>query len=208
MSLSIGHPNAGSQVRAKKLKASPHIAILTKSKPNVHGHPALVLMLQRSAKQIAKQFRGSKLAVGDLSAPQGGALSGHHSHQSGRDADIAFYARDKSGRMVVPTAYVAFGADGKAKDGSGLVFDDERNWALVEAWTQDDRAGLAYVFVSRPLKARLLAFGSRIPKNAKTVERARALFVQPDHAEPHDDHFHVRIRCPQDQADVCKEASR
>lgn len=208
MSLSLGRPNAGSQLRAKRLRPSATIAILEKSKDSVHGHPALVLMLERSAKQIAKQFRGSRLAVGDLSAPQGGALPGHHSHQSGRDADVAFYARDKKGRMVVPSAYVAFGADGKAKDGSGLVFDDERNWALVEAWTRDDRAGLAYIFVSRGLKTRLLAHGGRNPKNARAVARARALFVQPDHAEPHDDHFHVRIRCPEGQADVCKEASR
>ena len=204
-SLSIGYPNDGSQVRAKRLRRSPHLVILEKSKERVFAHPSLVLMLQRSAKQIGRAFPGAKLVVGDLSAKLGGPLSGHHSHQSGRDADIAFYARDAKGRVVQPKRFVAYGGDGKAKDKSGLVFDDALNWALVESMAKDHRAGLAYIFVSRPLKARLLAFANRHDRHKRYVEKVQALFVQPDNAEPHDDHFHVRIRCPKGQEDVCKE---
>lgn len=204
-SLSIGHPNAGSQVRAKRLRKSPYLVILEKSADRAYAHPSLVLMLQRSAKQVGKAFRGAKLVVGDLSAKNGGPLSGHHSHQSGRDADIAFYARDAKGRVVQPEKFVAYGADGKAKDGSGLVFDDALNWALVESFAKDHRAGLAYIFVSKPLRARLLAYANRHERHKKHVDKVQALFVQPDNAEPHDDHFHVRIRCPKDQEDVCKE---
>jgi penicillin-insensitive murein endopeptidase len=208
MSLSIGAPNAGRQLRAKRLRPSPHLAILEKSRGRTFAHPALVLMLQRSARQIARSYHGSVLVVGDLSLEAGGPLSGHHSHQSGRDADIAFYVRDARGRSVKLTRYVAFDADGKAKDGSGLVFDDERNYRLVEAWARDHRAGLAYVFVSRELKARLLAWGRRHGRDRALLERAATLFVQPDHAEPHDDHFHVRIRCPERQEAVCLESAR
>jgi penicillin-insensitive murein endopeptidase len=208
MSLSIGAPNAGRQLRAKRLRPSAHLAILDKSRGRTFAHPALVLMLQRSARQIARSYLGSVLVVGDLSLEAGGPLSGHHSHQSGRDADVAFYARDARGRSVKPTHYVAFDADGKAKDGSGLVFDDERNYRLVEAWARDHRAGLAYVFVSRELKARLLAWGRRHGRDRALLERAATLFVQPDHAEPHDDHFHVRIHCPERQEAVCVESAR
>jgi penicillin-insensitive murein DD-endopeptidase len=208
VSVSVGYPNAGSQLRAKRLKKSPWLVILEKSKDRTYGHPSLVLMLQRSAKQVGKAFKGAKLVVGDLSAKDGGPLSGHHSHQSGRDADIAFYARDAKGRAVQPAKFVAFGADGKAKDGSGLVFDDAMNWALVESFAKDHRAGLAYIFVSKPLKARLLAYANRHERHKKYVEKVQALFVQPDNAEPHDDHFHVRIRCPKGQDDVCKELPR
>jgi penicillin-insensitive murein endopeptidase len=207
-SLSIGHPNAGSQIRAKRLKKSDHLVILDKSEKRAYGHPALVLMLHRSAKQIGKAFPGAKLVVGDLSAKGGGPISGHHSHQSGRDADIAFYARDAKGRFVQPKKLVAFGADGKAKDDSGLVFDDALNWALIESFAKDHRAGLAYIFVSRPLKARLLAFASKHERHKKYIDQVSALFVQPDNAEPHDDHFHVRIRCPKGQEATCKEQSR
>jgi penicillin-insensitive murein endopeptidase len=208
MSLSIGHPNDGSQLRAKRLRPSPHLAILDKSRGRTFGHPSLVLMLQRSARQVAKSFPGSKLVVGDLSHEKGGPLSGHHSHQSGRDADVAFYARDARGRPIVLDRYVAFDADGRAKDGSGLVFDDERNYRLIETWVRDARASLTYVFVSRPLKARLVAWGNKHAKNRELFERIAPLFLQPENAEPHDDHFHVRVRCPAKQESICHEGAK
>lgn len=208
MSLSIGSPNAGSMRRAKRLKKGPGLALLERSKDRHFGHPALILMLQRSAKQIARANPGAKLAVGDISAEAGGPLSGHHSHQSGRDADLGFYARDAKGKLVAPEKFVAYGADGKANDGSGLVFDDALNWALVESMARDTRANLAYVFVSRGLRARLLAYAAQKKRPKKYVELVVALFMQPENAEPHNDHFHVRIRCPKDQEGVCVEAPR
>lgn len=208
MSLSVGWPNHGWQVRAKRLRAAPHLAIQTKSRKHVYGHPSLVLMLQRSAKQIARSRPGSVLLVGDLSARDGGPLAGHHSHQSGRDADVAFYARDAKGRPVKLSGFVAFDGDGKAKDGSGLIFDDDRNWLLVKAWARDDRAAMAHVFVSNPLRGRLLRHAQKSAANRKYIALVSALFKQPENAEPHDDHFHVRIRCPDRHQGLCHEEGR
>lgn len=207
MSLSVGWPNHGWQLRAKKLKRAPYLAIQKKSRSYVYGHPALVLMLQRSAKQIARARPGSVLLVGDLSRKEGGPLAGHHSHQSGRDADVAFYARDAKGRPAKLDRFVAFGADGKAKDGSGLTFDDDRNWLLVRAWARDARADMAHVFVSNPLRARLIAHARKVG-DAKYVPLVSALFKQPENAEPHDDHFHVRIRCPKRHEGLCHQEGR
>ena len=151
MSLSVGAPNHGGQLRAKRLKKAPYLKIRESSKERSYGHPSLVLMLDRSAKQVARARPGSVLLVADVSTEEGGGLSGHHSHQSGRDADVAFYARDAKGKLVVLDHLVAFDGDGKAKDGSGLVFDDDRNWLLVMGWARDTRADLAYVFISNPL---------------------------------------------------------
>src|SRR5262247_4088350 len=67
MSLSVGLPNAGWQLRAKKLHKAPELWIQDKSLPYTYGHPSLVLMLYRTSKQIAKQSPGSVLLVGDLS---------------------------------------------------------------------------------------------------------------------------------------------
>jgi len=208
MSLSIGSPNHGSQLRAKRLKKAPYLKIRESSKDRSYGHPSLVLMLDRSAKQVARARPGSVLTVGDLSTVAGGALSGHHSHQSGRDADIAFYARDKQGKAVTLDRFVAFDGDGKAKDGSGLVFDDDRNWLLVMGWARDSRADLAYVFISRPLRARLLAFAQKRAEYRQYIPLVTAHFMQPENAEAHDDHFHVRIRCPKDQDGLCQETAR
>jgi penicillin-insensitive murein endopeptidase len=207
MSLSLGAPNAGSQLRAKRLRPAPHLAIRPSSRDRSYGHPSLVLMLQRSAKAVAKARPGSVLLVGDLSSQAGGPLSGHHSHQSGRDADVAFYAKDAKGRPKKLDRFVAFGADGAAKDGSGLVFDDDRNWLLVMGWAKDHRATMAHVFVSNALRARLLAHG-RKTRQRGLVPKVAALFKQPENAEPHDDHFHVRIRCPEGHEDLCREESR
>jgi len=208
MSLTIGHPNAGWQVRAKRLKKRPYLRIKAGSEERSYGHPALVLMLRRSAREVARAARGSVMLVGDLSAKSGGPLSGHRSHQSGRDADVGFYMLDAKGKPVTPEQFVVFGSDGKAKDGSGRTFDDRRNWLLVQSWVRDKRAGLSHIFVERHLRQHLLAYGQSQPAFKKYVPEVAALLKQPEDAMPHDDHFHVRVSCPARQKEICREESR
>lgn len=208
MSLSIGHPNDGQQLRAKRLHPSRYIKLKDGSPERSYGHPALILMLERSAKELQRVAPGSVLVVGDISAPNGGPLSGHHSHQSGRDADVAFYALDQNGKSKILDHYVKFNANGQSTDGSGYVFDDWRNWLLVQSWVRDHRAGLSHIFISRPLRQRLLTYASNQPAFVKYVAEVSALLKQPEDAEPHDDHFHVRISCPGGQTEICREQSR
>jgi penicillin-insensitive murein endopeptidase len=195
-------------MRGKRLRRSHELRIREASHERVYGHPALVLMLHRSARDVAKGAPGSILLVGDLSAKLGGPISGHRSHQSGRDADVAFYVTDAKGKRLASTEYVAFDGDGKAKDGRPLLFDDERNWLLVESWARDLRAGLSHIFVSWPLRERLLKFARSQPRFAKYVLQATALLKQPEKGEDHDDHFHVRITCPKDQEEICRSESK
>lgn len=208
MSLTIGHPNSGWQLRAKKLRETPYLKVRSSSNNHRYGHPALVLMLRRSANDVARAVPGSVMLVGDLSREQGGPLAGHHSHQSGRDADVAFYMLDGSGKPVTAPGFIKFGADGKAKNGSGYRFDDYRNWLLVQSWVKDDRAGLSHIFLSRALRTRLLQYAGRNPEFRPYVGQAAKLLKQPEAAEPHDDHFHVRISCPEKQLGLCKNESR
>lgn len=203
MSLSVGYPNDGWQVRSKALEASDVLRIKRNSGPYSFGHPALILMLERSAAEVARAFPGSVLLVGDVAAEHGGPLEGHRSHQSGRDADVGFYARDWRGRPFVPNRFVAYGADGAALNYPGLSFDDERNWALVVSWLRDARAGVTHVFVSRALRARLLAYGRKV-SDEKLVARVAALLIQPESVSAHDNHFHVRIACPARQEAICQ----
>ena len=67
MSLSVGHPNSGFQLRAKKLRSTKYLKVRSRSRDLAYGHPALVLMLRRSAKDIGRAIPGSKMLVGDLS---------------------------------------------------------------------------------------------------------------------------------------------
>lgn len=203
MSLSVGQPNNGWQIRAKKLKPSQNLWIQDKSVAYSYGHPALVLMLHRTAKQIARQSPGSVLLIGDLSREYGGPLAGHRSHQSGRDADVGFFVTDASGKPVGARQLRTFDSQGRARDGSGLLFDDYRNWLLVQLWLKDTRADLEYVFVASHLRRRLLDFARVRPAFRKYVEDASQFLRQPRNGLPHDDHFHIRIACPDKQRELC-----
>ncbi len=208
MSLTVGHPNAGWQVRARKLRKLPYLHIKAGSESAVYGHPALVLMLNRSAREVARAAAGSVMLVGDLSRADGGPLAGHRSHQSGRDADIAFYATDSKGKPVVLKRFVHFDAQGRATDGSGVQFDDHRNWLVVQSWVRDERAGLSHIFIARSLRTRLIQYGLSRTAFKKFVPQVAALLKQPEESSAHDDHFHVRIACPKRQRGLCHEESK
>jgi len=208
MSLSVGHPNDGWQVRAKRLKSSDRLKVRKDCRGNSYGHPALVLMLERTAKDIFAAQKGSVMLVGDLSGENGGPLYGHRSHQSGRDADVGFFVTNKQGRPVVADRFYAFNADGEAKDGSGMRFDDWRNWLLVKSWILDRRAGISHIFVQHDLRQRLLEFAARHPRAQPYVNEAAALLKQPEYGEDHSDHFHVRISCPKAQIGLCHGESK
>jgi penicillin-insensitive murein endopeptidase len=208
MSLSVGSPTAGWQLRAKRLRPSPDLRIQEKSLEYTYGLPSLVLMLNRTAKQIARQTPGSRLLVGDLSRESGGPLSGHKSHQSGRDADVGFFVLGPDGTPQNARRLLAFDKNGRARDGSGVRFDDYRNWLLVQLWLKDDRARLQHVFVAAHLRKRLLDFARVRPAFRKYVQPAAALLAQPQNALPHDDHFHIRIHCPDDQDTLCVPRAR
>ncbi len=206
MSLSIGTPARGWQLRSKKLRETSSLVIKSSTDDGaVFGHPALVLMLQRTASQMVRNVQSTPLVVGDLSREYGGPLYGHHSHQSGRDADIGFFALDADGSAKQLDRFVKYDANGRAKDRSGLRFDDYRNWLMVLTWLKDERAEVKYVFVASHLRRRLLDFARSRREFAKYADEASRLLMQPRNSSAHDDHFHVRIKCPKRHEGLCKD---
>ncbi len=204
MSLSIGSPRRGWQLRAKMLRPTPYLVIKSNSQENVYGHPALVLMLQRTAKQMVQNLDSEPLVVGDLSSKFGGPLYGHRSHQSGRDADVGFFALNEDGQPQRLDRFVAYDREGRAKDRSHLRFDDFRNWLMVLTWMKDERADIKYVFVASHLRRRLLDFARSRPAFAKYADDAAKFLLQPANSSAHDDHFHVRIACPRRHEGLCE----
>ena len=208
MSLTVGYPNAGFQLRAKKLKDNDALTVRDGSRDNSYAHPALVLRLQRSAREVARVEKGSRLMVGDLSSRDGGPLAGHVSHQSGRDADIGFYLRDAAGNPIVREHFTPFDPNGKSRWEAGVYFDDYRNWVLLRSWVTDRRASLVHIFVSSGLRSRLIEYGRKDPRFARYVDDVALLLKQPAGRSPHDDHFHVRIACPDQLGELCRNESR
>jgi len=202
---SIGPPNSGKLAGAAHLKNSH--TLMERDGAHPWGLPTLVRALHRAADRVARKARGSILFVGDLSAASGGYLPGHNSHQSGRDADIGFYVTNSKGKPVNAKRFIAFGADGHARDLDWARFDDARNWLLVQSLLDDKEAHVRYLFVSNPLKARLLAAGAKKHASKDLLARAALAMMSPEHADLHDDHFHVRIACPETMRGSCVEES-
>jgi penicillin-insensitive murein endopeptidase len=203
MSLTVGYPNEGYQLRARKLKDNAVLRIKDSSRDNSYAHPALVLMLERSAREVAKAAPGSVMTVGDLSSEGGGPLAGHVSHQSGRDADVGFFMKEASGKPALREHFTPFDPNGRARYEAGLFFDDYRNWVLLRAWVTDKRTAPVHIFVSQGLRARLLEFGRKDPNFSRYVDELAVLLKQPEGRSPHDDHFHVRIACPDNEGELC-----
>ena len=207
--VSVGFPNAGKLEGGKKwsdTRAARHLR--RRAAGAAFAMPGLVALLQNAAQKVAAHFPRSVLTVGDMSARDGGPLSGHHSHQNGRDADVGFYVMNDRGKAVVPGRFLAFDEAGKSTLDKHAFFDDARNWALVQALLTDGRAEVRTIFVAGWLKARLLKEGARAKAPRDVLERAAAIMMQPANAEPHDDHFHVRIACVESQrGTVCHDDS-
>ncbi|MCS6902362.1 MAG: penicillin-insensitive murein endopeptidase, partial [Myxococcales bacterium] len=151
--VSVGSPSEGQLKGGVRLEESPHLRFL----PEHHhrwGLPHLVSMLNRSAARVRHRYPGSVLTVGDLSRKGGGDIRGHHSHESGRDADVGFYVTTSAGKNVLPQRFVSFDEHGRAP--GGLRFDVARNWALIAAWLEDPQARVTHIFVAAPLRDLLL----------------------------------------------------
>lgn len=195
---SIGSPTDGHLVGGAHLDDAPYIRIVPVYAPNDvrWGLEPLVAMIDRAARQVRRQYPDAVTSVGHLSRAGGGDLDRHRSHESGRDADVAFFVRSATGRPLMPSRFVQFRGDGTAADWPGAYFDDARNWLFVSALVSDPEAHVTHVFVATPLRARLLGYAERVGAPAALRMRVAEVLQQPHGALPHDDHFHVRIGCP------------
>jgi penicillin-insensitive murein endopeptidase len=172
------------------------------------GLPSLVHMIDRAAHAVAKRYPKSVLGVGDLSRKRGGDVGGHHSHESGRDADLAFYVVDAKGKPVSPRRFLHFDASLAAVGAPGLRFDVARNWLFVQSMLLDRKAHVSHIFLSDPLRLALLAHAKKLGVASRLRRRAAMTLMQPTGAPAHDDHFHVRISCPRERGSECVEIAK
>jgi penicillin-insensitive murein endopeptidase len=194
---SIGAPNAGRLENGVHLDAKPYIRYVGSYWGDAHwGVKELVDAIDRAAREVHKRYPDAVLGVGQLSRKDGGEIDRHHSHESGRDADLAFYLVDQSGKPVALDAFHSIRADGRVGADPRLKFDDGRNFALVSALVSDPHAHVTHIFVATWLRTRLLAYGARVGASPALRARIAETLMQPRHALPHDDHFHVRVACP------------
>ena len=184
---SVGAPNRGRLEGAALLKQSKHLK--QREGARSWALPQMVSLLHHAAGAVARKHKGSG------------------SHQTGRDADVAFYMANSRGKPIPMKRFIAFDDAGNARDVPGAHFDETRNWAMVEALLKNKSANVRYLFITNGLKARLLAHAQKKHAPKELIERAAAAMMSPPDADRHDDHFHVRIACPESMRDVCVEES-
>jgi penicillin-insensitive murein endopeptidase len=163
----------------------PGFQVMRRYRRRFFGHPALVRYLQEFGGATAQRGLGV-LLIGDLGQARGGPTStGHRSHQNGLDVDIWFWLPGDGRGLTVAERETVVAPSMLIADGSAL---DERQWSPQQA----DMLRLAGGFgaVSR-------IFVNPVIKKALCEQSPGASWLQK--LRPwwgHDDHFHVRLRCP------------
>jgi penicillin-insensitive murein endopeptidase len=154
------------------------------SRDRYYGHPSLVGFVTDLGRAVAARGLGT-MQVSDLAQPRGGPMtSGHVSHQGGLDVDIWF-------RMDLPPVPAA------AREGlpQPSVVDPATGLPDPARWT-DGTAELVHVAALDPRVSRIFV-GAALKRDLcqrPFADRAWLRVVRP--WPRHDDHMHVRLRCP------------
>lgn len=190
---SKGRPQRGSLVRGVQL---PHSPQYYRRRPEwAYGAQHVIDHTRRAIAEVNRRHPSvHRLAVGDISAPKGGVLPGHGSHQSGRDIDLGLYFRR------VPEGY----PEEFVKASAGTL-DATATWALIQALYRASKtsAGPEKIFLDYDVQGRIYKAARKAGVARGTLSKifqypegrwTRDRFVK--HEPKHDDHLHVRFRCP------------
>jgi penicillin-insensitive murein endopeptidase len=192
----IGGYNNGCLRGAEALPLSgPGYELLRPGRRRSYGHPALIAFLRRLGASV-REARLPTLAIGDLTLPRGGPTpTGHKSHQTGLDVDIAFLAPAWVGKRA-PVGR-------ERHDWEPAVLVNHENGKLLQPWPGHLARTLELaaadpavdrIFVNAGVKREVC---KRVPAR-DGVRPSWVRKLRPWWA--HHDHFHVRLACPADPA--------
>jgi penicillin-insensitive murein endopeptidase len=160
------------------------------------GHPELVKFLERFAPLAAKATGWNGIMIGDMAQPRGGPLPfGHMSHQIGLDVDIWF--------MPMPN-HVLTKEERENTSAINLVSDDwkhinPKTWSPADIAfikTAAEQPEVERVLVNAAIKQELC----RVKDNKTDGWMSK---VRPWYG--HNDHIHVRLKCPEDSPNCRKQ---
>lgn len=197
---SVGAPNEGTLENAVRLPEGRAYVVRTGDRAFA-THETVQWIVEAFDAALDADPDMPRLRIHDLSAPTGGRIAGHRSHQNGRDADIAYYRRQcRNGEPC-------FMNRTRPED-----LDVAHQWRLFRYWLERDLA--THIFVDYALQAPLYEYARTHGATAAELDR---WFQYPrEKTEPrgiirhfaqHDDHFHVRFVCPRGD-DRCTDPVR
>ena len=202
-STSLGSPTRGRLEGglALPLNAPGLLRLPRKDPESRYGTVELVHALVRAAAKVERETPGAPVSIGDLSRPEGGDISGHASHRSGRDVDVLFYLLRDDGEPFVPSKFIPLDPEGRGTDYGDLSdpaddvpvrIDIPRTWRFVAALLAED-AAVQRILIVEHLRSALLAEAKRQGTAKDIVQRFAEVTCQPRF--PHDDHMHIRVFC-------------
>ncbi|MCX7097473.1 MAG: penicillin-insensitive murein endopeptidase [Methylococcales bacterium] len=155
------------------------------SRKRYYGHQDLKQFIEQLGQTAAMQQLGS-LLIGDLGQPRGGpTLSGHRSHQTGLDVDIWFLLAN---RQLSASERESWGAPSVLvghSDNINYSAWSKANESILEAASR--MPAVDRIFVNASVKRELCSRKT----NHDWLRKIRPWWK-------HDDHFHVRLKCPKD----------
>jgi len=185
---SIGAYNAGCLSGAVSLPPNgAGYQVMRLSRNRVYGHPDLKQFIESLGQATAAQGLGV-LLVGDMGQARGGpTLSGHRSHQTGLDVDIWFLLSKQAENHILSfNERETWNASSVLADGSDNI--DYAQWSSANEQVLEAAARMPEVdriFVNPSVKRELCK-----RKTAHDWLRKIRPWWK------HDDHFHVRLKCP------------
>ena len=185
---SIGAYNGGCLSGAVSLPPNgTGYQVMRLSRNRVYGHPDLKQFIEKLGQTAAAQGLGV-LLIGDLGQPRGGpTLSGHRSHQTGLDVDIWFLlSKQAESRILSFNERETWSASSVLADNSDNI--DYAQWSLANEKVLEAAARMPEVdriFVNPSVKRELCM---------RKISHDWLRKIRP--WWKHDDHFHVRLKCP------------
>lgn len=144
------------------------------------GHPDLIKLLTRAGEEFNRLNK--TLIVGDLSQSRGGpTMTGHNSHQNGLDVDVWFKIPGNKDQLSFQTLETE-----EMKPFEELGGDQIK---LIKFFAQDST--VERIFINPSFKKKLCSDSGSLKLSAEEQHKLRAWWG-------HDDHIHVRLKCPSD----------
>jgi hypothetical protein len=194
---SVGAPWAGRLQHATQLPPGDGYYIRRPSR--AFGTETTVELTRRAIGETLDAFPDEHiLAIGDISAPSGGNITQHRSHQSGRDIDVGLFYLEKPAGY--PEGFIHAGEDN---------LDCAATFKLLESFlaTTDEDGGVQMVFLDFEVQGILYDWARDHGVSERRLER---IFQYPHgrdssegivrHEPNHDNHMHVRFKCPADDS--------
>ena len=196
-SQSIGDYTAGCLSGGIKLPVDGEgYQVMRLSRKRFYGHPDLIQFIEKMGQNAAERGWGT-LLIGDLGQPRGGpTLSGHRSHQTGLDVDIWYWLSQKSAKRSLTAAE-------REHWNAPSVLAPKSDKLNISQWS--------------PVHEQVLETAARMPEVTR-------IFVNPsvkqwlcEHQTKrdwlnkirpwwgHDDHFHVRLKCPENSLECLSQ---